>query len=164
MLPKAHLTLHFRMSSFRWVITPLRLSGHEDLFVQFFCVFCHLFLISSASVRSIPLLSFFVPIFAWNVPSVSLSFLKRSLTFPILFFPSISLHWSLRKAFYLSSLFFGTLPSNGYTFPFPLSLYFSSFLSYLYLLFSFYAMIYTATISCSSCGSLQIDAHFYPNP
>ena len=59
MLPKAHLTLHFRMSSFRWVITPLRLSGHEDLFVQFFCVFCHLFLISSASVRSIPLLSFF---------------------------------------------------------------------------------------------------------
>ena len=32
---------------------------------------CHLFLISSASVRSIPFLSFIVLIFAWNVPLVS---------------------------------------------------------------------------------------------
>ena len=60
---------------------------------------CHLFLISSASVRSLPFLSFIEPIFAWNVPLVSLIFLKRSLVFPILLFPSISLHWSLRKAF-----------------------------------------------------------------
>ena len=44
-------------------------------------------------------LSFIEPIFAWNVPLVSLIFLKRSLVFPILLFPSISLHWSLRKAF-----------------------------------------------------------------
>ena len=34
-----------------------------------------------------------------NVPLVSLIFLKRSLVFPILLLPSISLHWSLRKAF-----------------------------------------------------------------
>ena len=34
---------------------------------------CHLFLISSASVRSIPFLSFIEPIFAWNVPLVSIS-------------------------------------------------------------------------------------------
>ena len=60
---------------------------------------CHLFLISSASVRSIPFLSFIVPIFAWNVPLVSLIFLKRSLVFPILLFLSISLHWSFRKPF-----------------------------------------------------------------
>ena len=60
---------------------------------------CHLFLISSASVRSIPFLSFIEPIFAWNVPLVSLIFLKRSLVFPILLFFSISLHWLLRKAF-----------------------------------------------------------------
>ena len=59
----------------------------------------HLFLISSDSVRSIPFLSFIEPIFAWNVPLVSLIFLKRSLVFPILLFPSTSLHWSLRKAF-----------------------------------------------------------------
>ena len=48
----------------------------------------HLFLISSASVRSIPFLSFIVPIFAWNVPLVSLIFLKGSLVFPILLFES----------------------------------------------------------------------------
>ena len=41
----------------------------------------HLFLISCASVRSIPFLSFIVPIFAWNIPLVSLIFLKRSLVF-----------------------------------------------------------------------------------
>ena len=60
---------------------------------------CHLFLISSASVRSIPFLPLIVPIFAWSVPLVSLIFLKRSLVFPIVLFPSISLHWSLRKTF-----------------------------------------------------------------
>ena len=56
-------------------------------------------LMSSASVRPIPLLSFIEPIFARNVPLVSLIFLKRSLVFSILLFSSISLQWSLRKAF-----------------------------------------------------------------
>ena len=59
------------------------------------------------SVYFLPILSishfyestFIEPIFAWNVPLVSLIFLKRSLVFPILLFSSISLHWSLRKAF-----------------------------------------------------------------
>ena len=66
-------------------------------FVQFFCVFSPPLLISS--IRSIPFLSFIVPIFAWNVTMVSLIFLKRSLVFPILLFFSISLHWSLGKTF-----------------------------------------------------------------
>ena len=39
MLPKAHLTSHFRMSGSRWVITPSFLSGYEDLFcVVFLCI------------------------------------------------------------------------------------------------------------------------------
>ena len=100
MHPKAHLTPHSRMSGSRWVITPLWLSGSWRFFLYSSCVYsCQLFLIFSASVRSIPFLSFIEPIFAWNVPLVSLIFLKKSLVFPILFFPSISLHWSLRKAF-----------------------------------------------------------------
>ena len=41
-----------------------------------------LFLISSASTRSLPFLSFIVCIFAWNVPLVSVIFLKRSVVFP----------------------------------------------------------------------------------
>ena len=61
---------------------------------------CHLFLISSAYVRSIPFLSFIVSVFAWHVPLVSPIFLKRSLVFPILFFSCISLHLSQRKAFF----------------------------------------------------------------
>ena len=40
--------------------------GHEDLFCIVLVYSCHLFLIFSASVRSIPFLSFIVPIFAWN--------------------------------------------------------------------------------------------------
>ena len=100
MLPKAHLTLHSRMSCSRWLITPLWLSGSWRSFFYSSNVYsCHLFLISSASVRSIPCLSFIVLSFAWNIPLVSLIFLKRSLVFPILLFSSISLHWSLRKAF-----------------------------------------------------------------
>ena len=50
---------------------------------------CHLFLIVSASVRSIAFLSFIKPIFARNVPLVSLIFLKRSLVFPTVLFSSI---------------------------------------------------------------------------
>ena len=79
---------------------------------------CHLFLISSASVRSIPCLSFIEPIFPWNVPLVSLIFLKRSLVFPILLFSSISCIDCWGRLSYISWLFFGTLHSNGNIFPF----------------------------------------------
>ena len=72
MLPKAHLTSHSRMSGSGWVITPSWLSGSWRYFLNSYSVYsCHLFLISSASVRSIPFLSFIEPIFAWNVPLVS---------------------------------------------------------------------------------------------
>ena len=100
MLPKANLTSHSRMSGSRWVITLPWLSGSRRSFLYSSSVYTgHLFLISSASVRSILFLSFIVPIFAWNVPLVSLIFLKRSLAFPILLFSSISLHCSLKEAF-----------------------------------------------------------------
>ena len=90
MLPKARLTLHPRMSGSRWVITPSWLSESlKPSFYSFSVYSYHLFLISSASVSSIPFLSFIVPIFAWNVPLVSLIFLQRSLVFPILLFSSI---------------------------------------------------------------------------
>ena len=73
MLPKAHLTSHSRMSGSRLVITPLWLSGSWRSFLYSSFVYsCYLFLLSSASVRSLPFLSFIMPIFAWNVPFVSL--------------------------------------------------------------------------------------------
>ena len=70
MLPKAHLTLHSRMSGSRCLITPLWLFGSWRSFLYSSVYSCHLFLISSASVRSIPFLSFIVLISAWNVDAV----------------------------------------------------------------------------------------------
>ena len=50
------------------------------IFLHSYSVYsCHLFLITSPSVRSMPFLSFIELIFAWNIPMVSLIFLKRSL-------------------------------------------------------------------------------------
>ena len=87
MLPKAHSTSHSRMSGSRWVSRPSWLSASWRSFLYSSSVyFCHLFLISSASVRSIPFLSFIVPIFAWNIPLVS-NFLDEisSLSYCIVF-------------------------------------------------------------------------------
>ena len=99
MLRKAHLTSHSRMSGSRWVITPSWLSGSWRSFLYSSSVYyCHLFLISSASVRSLSFRYCLEPIFAWNVPVVSLNFFKKFLVFPILLFSYISLHWSMRKA------------------------------------------------------------------
>ena len=76
------------MSGSRWVITASCLSGSWRSFLYSSSVYsCHLFLISSASVRSIAFLSVIVPIFAWNVSLISLIFLKRALIFPFYCFP-----------------------------------------------------------------------------
>ena len=138
MLSKAHLTSHSRMSGSRWVITTLWLSGSWRSFLYSCSVYsCHLFLISSAS----PTISvLYRAHFAWNVPLVSLIFLKRSLVFPILLFSSISLHWSLRKAF-LS--FLGILWNSAFR---------CLYLSFSPLLFA--SLLFTAI--CKACP----DSHF----
>ena len=67
MFPKAHLTSHSRMSGSRWVIPPSWLSGTWSSFLYSSSVYSYcLFLIFSASVRTIPFLSFIEPIFAQN--------------------------------------------------------------------------------------------------
>jgi len=99
MLHKGHLTSHSRMSGCRYDHTIVVIWILKIFLYSSSVYSCHLFLISSASVRSIPFLSFIELIFAWNVPLVSLIFLKRSLIFPILSFSSISFYWFLRKAF-----------------------------------------------------------------
>ena len=95
MLLKAHLASHSRMSGCRWVTQWL--SGLLRAFLYSSSVyFYHRFLISSASVTSL-IFSFIMPIFARNICLVSPIILKRSLVFPILLCPSISLHCSLEK-------------------------------------------------------------------
>ena len=82
MLPKAHLTVHSWMPDSTGVSTPSWLARSLRSFFSSSSVYsCYVFLISSASVRSI--LSFIVAIFGWNVPLVS--FLKSALFFPIVF-------------------------------------------------------------------------------
>ena len=83
----------------------------------------------SASVRSTPFLSFIVLISAWNVPLLSLIFLRRSLVFPILLFSSISFHWSLREGFLISPCYCLELCIQmGIYFLFSFAFSFSSFL------------------------------------
>ena len=115
------------------IAPPLWLSGSWRSFLYSSSVYsCHLFLISSASIKSLPFLSFIERIFAWNVPLVSLIFLKRSLVFPILLFSSISLHWSLRKAFLsLLAILWNSAFKWVLSFLFSFAFSFSSFLSYL---------------------------------
>ena len=86
---------------------------------------CHLFLISSASVRFLPVLSFILPISAWNILLVSLIFLKRFLVFPILCFPLFLCTDYWGRLSYLSLLFFGILHSNRYIFPLLLHFWFA---------------------------------------
>ena len=155
MLPKAHLTSHSRMSGSRWVITPSWLSGSWRYFLCSSVYSCHLFLMSSASVRSIPFMSFIVPIFAWNVTLVSLIILKRYLVFPILLFSSISLYWSLMKAL-LTSLWnsafrwvylsFSPLPFTSPLFSAICKAYADSHLAFLHFFFLGMVLI---TASCT---------------
>ena len=100
MLLKVHLTSHCRISDSRWTTTHSHYLAHQDLFLCSSSVyFCHIYLISSASVKCLLFLSFIMPILTWNVPLISPAFLKRSLIFPFLWFSSISLHCSLKKVF-----------------------------------------------------------------
>ena len=63
MLPKVHLTSYSRMSGSRWVIIPSWLSGSLRSFLYGPSVYCcYLFLVSSASVRSIPFIG------VWGFP------------------------------------------------------------------------------------------------
>ena len=98
MFPEAHLTSHSRMSVSRWVVTPSWLSGWWSYFFIVLCIlatFSWYFLLLLGPYHFCPLLRPSLhEMFPWY-----LIFLKRSLVFPILLFSSISLHWSLRKAF-----------------------------------------------------------------
>ena len=114
MLLKAQLTSQSRMSGSRWVITLLRLSRSVRHFLHSSPGYsCYLFLVSSASVRSLLFLSFIMPILAWNVPLISPVFLKRSLVFPIVSFSLFLCIDYLRRPSHLSLLFSGILRSVG---------------------------------------------------
>ena len=122
----------------------------------------HLFLISSASVRS-----FIEPIFAWNVPLVSLIFLKSSLVFSIVFlcfFPLFREEGFLTFPCYSLELYI----QMGISFLFCFAFSFSSFLVickassdnyFAFLLFFFLEMVLiTASVQCHEPLSIVLQA------
>ena len=105
MLPRAHLTLIPGCLALGQWSHHRDYLGREVFFLYSSSVYsCHLIL-SSASVRSIPFLSFIEPIFAWNVPLVSLIILRRSLVIHILLFSSI-FALITEEGFLISSCYF----------------------------------------------------------
>ena len=84
--------------------------------------YCHLFLVSSAAVRTIPLLSFIVPIFAWNILFGISNFLAEISSLSQSMFSSFFFCMVWLRKLYISFLFFGTLHSDGCIFAFLLCL------------------------------------------
>ena len=94
---KAHLTSHSSMSGSGWMSTLSWLSGSSQSFFFFYSSSMysfHLFLSSSISIRSLPFLSFIVPIFGWIL-------IYPILNFDISFDISNFLNKSWRKLYYL---------------------------------------------------------------
>ena len=125
-----------------------------------------------ASVRSLPVLSFIVSIFKWNVPLVSRIFLKRSPGFPFLLFSSICID-HLGSLSYISLLFSGIIHSDGYIFPFLLCLsplFFSQLFSkvssdnHFVLHFFFLGMVWSApSVQCHEPLSIVLQALCLPH-
>ena len=162
MLPKAHLTSYSRVSGSRWVTTSSWLSRSLRSVSYNSSVYsCHLFLISSLSVRSLPFLSFIVPILAWNVPLISLIFLTRMLVFIILLISSISLHCSLKKIFLSlftviwNSAFSWVYLSLAFFLLFFPHLFESSDSHFAFLNFFFFGMV----LVVASCTMLETSIH-----
>ena len=120
MISKAHLTSHSKMSDSRWVISPSWLFGSWRSFLYSSSVYsCHLFLISSASVRSIAFLSSIESIFACSL-GIS-NFLEEisSLSYSIVFLYFFTfVH--LKRLSYLSMLFLELCIQMGVSFLSPL--------------------------------------------
>ena len=120
--PKARLTLPSRMSGSWWVTTPSWLSESLRTFLYSSVYSCHVFLISSASVRYLTFLSFYCANLCMKLsPGISnfleeITSLSHSVVLPYFFALFAS------EVSFLSLLFSGTLHSVRHIFPFLLCL------------------------------------------
>ena len=128
--------------------------------------FCHLFLISSATVRSILFLSFIVPIFAWNVPLCISHFFKEisSLSHYIVCFFSYFFALVTEEGFLMSPCYSLELCIQmGISFLFSFAFLFSSQLllrppQTILLPFPFFFSLGDGFDHCS-CSMLRISVH-----
>ena len=88
------------------MIIPSWLSGSWRSFLCSFCIFLPplLNIFCFCYVHTVSVL--YCAHLCMKFPFISLIFFKRSLVFPILLFPSISLHYSLKNLPFISLLFF----------------------------------------------------------
>ena len=148
------------------------MTAHTIVLIWFFRVFFPSFLdlfsiykvsTISAPTRSLPFLSFIVPIFGQNVPLIFQISLKRSLVFPLQMVSSF-IHCSLKKVF----LSLHTVIRKSELSWICLSLLFSSLLAlaiceassddrFAFLLLFFFGMVLFA----ASCTVLWTSAHSY---
>ena len=140
-LPKTYLISYSRMSGSGWLTTPFQSSSSSGYFLYSSSVYSfHPFLISSATTKSLPFMSFIVPIFGQNIPFISPVFLKRSLLFPLLLFSSSFTHCSLKKAFLsLRAVFWKS--------------------AFIWLHLSFSPLLFTSLLSLAICKASS-DNHF----
>ena len=108
-----HAAIHEVTTSRTWLSDWTELK----IFLVQFCVFLP-FLIDSASIGFSPFLSFIVPIVEWNFPWYLQFNWRALLSFPFWCFPLFFCIVRWRRPSSLSLLYFGTLYSVGYTFPF----------------------------------------------
>ena len=119
MLPKAHLTSHSRMSGCSWVITPSWLFGSWRYVLYSSSVYsCHLFLISSASLRSIPFLRVYRAHLCMKCSLGNYNFLEEisSLSHSVVFLYFFAL--ITEEGFLICSCYSLKLYSDAYIFPF----------------------------------------------
>ena len=158
MLPKAHLTSHSRMSGSKWVITPSWLSGSLRSFLYSSSVYsCHLFLISSASVRSLHFCYCAYPCMKHSLDISSFLEEISSLSHSIVFLYFLSL---ITKEFFRISPCYSLelCIQMGLSFLFSFAFHFSSFLRQPFGLFAS-SWAWFLTIACNTMykRSLSVD-------
>ena len=130
MLPKAHLTLHSRISGSRGVITPSWLSGSWRYFLYSSVYSYHLFLVSSTSVKSISFCPLLCPSLHEIFPGSS-NFLEKisNLSHSVVFLYFFAL--TTEEGFISSCYSLQLCIQMDISFLFSFAFSFSSFLSYL---------------------------------
>ena len=125
MLPKGHLTSHSRKCDSREWPHHRGYPGHWDHFCKVLVYSCHLFLISSASVRSLSFPSFIVPISCKKYSLDNCNFLEEISSLPFYCFTLYLCIIHLRLS-YLSLLFSELCIQMGLSFPFSLAFHLST--------------------------------------
>ena len=140
------------------------MTNHTIVVIRFIKIFFYTVLLCILSIsldlfcfyRSLPFLSFIVPIFGLNAPLMFPVFLKRSLAFPLLLFSSVIKHCLLKKPFLSLLAILGDPVFTGCT-----------FISLPCFLLLFVLLLFVRPpqiITLPSCFSFSLGWYYLPSP